>query len=271
METACVLRVASAGWLGFWLVTFLCGLGGVFSVRWLEFQWEQVVLRCLLAFSFTLMGASFWTVWSEVWRHGGLAGSFGLCYRCMGDLIVFNGRGFLGCLRGVCPSQLAIGKAGRSCRLADYLDLTFVMGGGGGLSAGLCGRRDDFGFRIVGFPCLSSGIPPGPSCGVYISQLIRYARCCSRYDDFRYHHKCLVDRLLSRGYIALRLEKSFKKFYGRYQDLIEKYQRSVNVMVNDSFPGWFLFDMKQEFGPCFVVCMGLLLGFVTWICRLGLS
>ena len=50
-------------------------------------------------------------------------------------------------------------------------------------------------------------------------------------------HKCLVDRLLSQGYIALRLEKSFKKFYGRYQDLIEKYQRSVNVMVNDLFPG----------------------------------
>ena len=40
-----------------------------------------------------------------------------------------------------------------------------------------------------------------------------------------------------KAYIALRLEKSFKKFYGRYRDLIEKYQRSVNVMVNDSFPG----------------------------------
>ena len=35
----------------------------------------------------------------------------------------------------------------------------------------------------------------------------------------------------------LRLEKSFKKFYGRYQDIIEKYQRSVKEMVNDSFPG----------------------------------
>ena len=53
----------------------------------------------------------------------------------------------------------------------------------------------------------------------------------------RYRHKCLVDRLLPQGYIALRLEKSLKKFYGRYQDLIEKYQRSANVMVNDSFPG----------------------------------
>ena len=31
--------------------------------------------------------------------------------------------------------------------------------------------------------------------------------------------------------VALRLEKSFKKFYGRYQDLIEKYQRSVKEMA----------------------------------------
>ena len=66
---------------------------------------------------------------------------------------------------------------------------------------------------------------------------------CSHYDDFRYHHKCLVDRLLSQGYKALRLEKSFKKFYGRYQDLIEKYRRSINAMVSDSFPGQFLFNM----------------------------
>ena len=63
------------------------------------------------------------------------------------------------------------------------------------------------------------------------------------YDDFRYRHKCLVDRLLSQGYKALRLEKSFKKFYGRYQDLIEKYRRSVNAMVSDSFPGQFLLNM----------------------------
>ena len=49
--------------------------------------------------------------------------------------------------------------------------------------------------------------------------------------------------LLSQGYKALRLEKSFKKFYGRYQDLIEKYRRSVNAMVSDSFPGQFLFNM----------------------------
>ena len=48
-------------------------------------------------------------------------------------------------------------------------------------------------------------------------------------------------------YKVLRLEKSFKKFYSRYQDLIEKYQRSVKEMVNDSFPRQPLFYILQWF------------------------
>ena len=129
------------------------------------------------------------------------------------------------------------------------------------LSTRLFDKRDDFDFHIVNFPFLSSNIPSGPSYGVYISQLIRYARCCSHYDDFRYRHKCLVDRLLSQGYKALRLEKSFKKFYGRYQDLIEKYRRSVNAMVSDSFPGQFFLTCSRNL-VAFVIYMDLSLGFV---------
>ena len=36
--------------------------------------------------------------------------------------------------------------------------------------------------------------------------------------------------------LYLRLRNSFKKFYGRYPDLIGKYQRLVKNMVADSFP-----------------------------------
>ena len=175
--------------------------------------------------------------------HRRLARSFNLCYRYIDDLIVFNNKKFLDYLKEIYPSQLTVEKANKSDHLADYLDLTFIIDSGGKLSTRLYDKRDDFDFHIVNFPFLSSNIPSGPSYGVYISQLIRYARCCSHYDDFRYRHKCLVDRLLSQGYKALRLEKSFKKFYGRYQDLIEKYRRSVNAMVSDSFPGQFLFNM----------------------------
>ena len=87
---------------------------------------------------------------------------------------------------------------------------------------------------VASFP--SSTIPVGPSYAVYISQLIRYARCCPHYDDFGYRHKLLVDRLLSQGYEMKRLRNSFKKFYGRDPDIVRKYQRSVKDMTDDSFP-----------------------------------
>ena len=160
-----------------------------------------------------------------------------ILYRYTDDLIVFNNKKFLDYLKKIYPSQLTVEKANKSDHLADYLDITFIIDSGGKLSTRLYDKHDHFDFHIVNFPFLSSKIQSGPSYGVYISQLIRYARCCLHYDDFRYRHKCLFDRLLSQGYIALRLEKSFEKFYGTYQDLAEKHQRSVKVMVTDSFAG----------------------------------
>ena len=71
-------------------------------------------------------------------------------------------------------------------------------------------KHDDFDFHIVNFPFLSSNIPSSPSYGVYISYLIRYARCCAYYDDFRHRHKMLVERLVSQGYQYERLRNSFK-------------------------------------------------------------
>ena len=117
-------------------------------------------------------------------------------------------------------SQLTVEKANKLDHLTDYLDLTFIIDTVCKLSTRQYDKHDDVDFHIVNFPFLSSNIPSGPFYGVYISQLIRYARCCSHYDDFRYRLKCLVDQLLSE---ALRLEKSFKKFYGRYQDLINPF------------------------------------------------
>ena len=110
------------------------------------------------------------------------------------------------------------------------------MGSNNRLYTKLYDKRDDFEFHIVNFPFLLNNIPSIPSYGVYISQLIRYARCCSYYDDFGYRHKLLVDRLLSQGCEVKCLRNSFNNFYGRYPYLIRKYQRSVKDMMADSFP-----------------------------------
>ena len=42
--------------------------------------------------------------------------------------------------------------------------------------------------------------------------------------------------LTDSSYEVKRLRNSFRKFYGRYPDLIGKYQRLVKDMVANSFP-----------------------------------
>ena len=60
------------------------------------------------------------------------------------------------------------------------------------------------------------------SYGVYISQLIRFARASSHVDDFNNRNRFLTAKLLKQGYRYHKLRKAFSKFYRRHFELIEK-------------------------------------------------
>jgi hypothetical protein len=49
---------------------------------------------------------------------------------------------------------------------------------------------------------MCSNIPASPAYGVYISQLIRYARASSNYSDFLKRHLHLRIRLMDQGKIG---------------------------------------------------------------------
>ena len=68
---------------------------------------------------------------------------------------------------------------------------------------------------------------------MFISQLIRYARACSSYECFILRAKQLSSKLLKQGYLVERLKSSFRKFYGRYGDLIQQYEVTLSRMLND--------------------------------------
>ena len=57
-----------------------------------------------------------------------------------------------------------------------------------------------FGFDIVNFPVLDGDVPRSASYGVYISQLIRFARVSNHVDDFYTRNKVLTAKLLRQGY-----------------------------------------------------------------------
>ena len=116
---------------------------------------------------------------------------------------------------------------------ASYLDLLLSIGRDGQLHTSTYDKRDDFNFHITNFPFLSSNIPSSPAYGVFISQLIRYARACSSYECFILRARRLSSKLLKQGYLVERLKSSFRKFYGRYGDLIEQYGVTLSRMLND--------------------------------------
>ena len=94
-------------------------------------------------------------------------------------------------------------------------------------------KRDDFNFHITNFPFLSSNIQSSPAYGVFISQLIRYARTCSSYECFILRAMRLSNKLLGQGYVKERLKSSLRKFYGRYGDLTKQYEVPLSRMLHD--------------------------------------
>ena len=84
----------------------------------------------------------------------------------------------------------------RATRPASYLDVLLSIGGDGQLHTSIYDKRDDFNFNITNFPFLSSKIPASPAYGVFISQLIRYARACSSYGGFILRATWLSNKLL---------------------------------------------------------------------------
>ena len=72
------------------------------------------------------------------------------------------------------------------------------------------------------FPFLDGDVPRSTSYGVYISQLIHFARVSSHVDDFNTCNKVLTAKLLRQGYRYHKLRKAFSKFYRRHFDLVSK-------------------------------------------------
>ena len=79
-------------------------------------------------------------------------------------------------------------------------------------------------WQVSILPFLDGDVPRSTSYGVYISQLIRFARASSYVADFNTCNKLLTQKLLNQDYRYHKLHKTFSKFYRRYYDLISKFQ-----------------------------------------------
>ena len=99
--------------------------------------------------------------------------------RYLDDLLNIDNNFFDSMVNSIYPSELQLNKANVSDTEASFLDLHLSDGF---VQTKIYDKRDDF--DIVNFPFLDGDVPRSTSYGVYISQLIRFARVSSRVDDF---------------------------------------------------------------------------------------
>ena len=119
------------------------------------------------------------------------------------------------------PSYLQLYQANVSDTDASFLDIHLSISDGF-VKTKIYDKRDAFDFYMVSLPFLGGDVPRLTSYGVYISQLIRFARESinirfaresSHVDDFNTRNKVLTAKLLRQGYSI--------KFVRRFQNFID--------------------------------------------------
>ena len=121
--------------------------------------------------------------------------AFNSTSRSLDDLLNIDIPYFEQMVGQIYPIELQLDKANSSDIEAPFLDLNLSITNGI-VSSKIYGKRDYFNFEIVNFLFLDGDVPRSPSYGVYISQLIRFARICSNVDDFNNRNLILTAKLL---------------------------------------------------------------------------
>ena len=149
---------------------------------------------------------------------------FNKTHRYIDDLLTVNNDSTLEDYKGrIYPPELKLTCEDKSDQEVTYLDLSLSIRNSS-IHYRLYDKRDNFNFPIVNFPDLTGNIPTGQSYGVFISQLVRYARCCENFKDFRERTSILVQRLIKQSFKFTKLCHTFIKFSRKYSFLLRKYR-----------------------------------------------
>ena len=79
---------------------------------------------------------------------------------------------------------------------------------------------------------MDGDVPRSTSYGVYISQLIRFARVSSHVADFNARNESLTAKLLQQGHRYHKLRKTFSKFYRGHYELVSKFDVGLKTLLH---------------------------------------
>ena len=131
-------------------------------------------------------------------KQADVSDAFNTSSRYLDDILNIDNLYFDNMVSQIYPSELQLNKAKTSDTEASFLHLPLSISKDV-VSTKIYDKRDEFDFEIVFSPFLDGDVLRSTSYGVYISQLIRFARASSYVTDFNTRIKLLTKKPLKQG------------------------------------------------------------------------
>ena len=128
-------------------------------------------------------------------KQADIIDAFNTTFRYLDDIFNIYNVYFDNMVSQIYPPELQLNKTNTSDTKAAFVDkhlsISYDI-----VPTTIYDKRDNFEFEIVNFPFLDGDVPRSSSYGVYISQLIRYARASSHVADLHTRNKLLTQKRL---------------------------------------------------------------------------
>ena len=129
-------------------------------------------------------------------KQADIIDAFNTTFRYLDDIFNIYNVYFDNMVSQIYPPELQLNKTNTSDTKAAFVDLHLSISNDI-VPTTIYDKRDDFDFLIVNFPFLDGDVPRSTSNGVYISQLIRFARASSHVADLNTRNKLLTQKRLT--------------------------------------------------------------------------
>ena len=195
-----------------WLIPiekiYISSLMGVFSNKYLEYQW--VVMHPFIA-ALYLSWCEYCYMTKIVKNDYAMAKLLSYNCRYLDDICTVNFKYFGDIAKYIYDSTLLLEGSACSYKQDTFLDL-YIRDVDGKFVTGIYHKVDDFNFEVINYPFPQNNIHCMLGHTTFYSQHIRFIRLCNNINDFLFRGKRSSSTLVKRGYIHSLLFKYFKRF-----------------------------------------------------------
>lgn len=160
-------------------------------------------------------------------------------FRYIDDVTSLNAENRIGeVMIDIYGDNIKLNKENEGTLQANVLDLTVTIDENlHQAHTSLYDKRQAFSFHICNFPDVSGNISTTMAYGIIASQLLRYYKACSSFNDFVVNTNNLVRKLLQQNYDLEKIKSKIRNFV--HHNKLTKYETNISTMtrnINEHLP-----------------------------------